>query len=39
MTEAQLREAGVDPGLVRVSLGVEDAEDIVADVDRALEGA
>jgi O-acetylhomoserine/O-acetylserine sulfhydrylase-like pyridoxal-dependent enzyme len=24
---------------VRVSLGVEDAEDIVADVDRALEGA
>jgi cystathionine beta-lyase/cystathionine gamma-synthase len=39
MTEAQLREAGVDPGLVRVSLGVEDAADIVADVDGALAGA
>jgi methionine-gamma-lyase len=39
MTEAQLREAGVDPGTVRVSLGVEDAADIVADVDRALSGA
>jgi cystathionine beta-lyase/cystathionine gamma-synthase len=39
MTEAQLREAGVDPGLVRVSLGVEDAQDLIADVDRALSGA
>jgi cystathionine beta-lyase/cystathionine gamma-synthase len=38
LTEAQLAEAGIDPGMVRVSLGVEDAADIVADVDRALTG-
>jgi cystathionine beta-lyase/cystathionine gamma-synthase len=36
-TDEQLRAAGVDPGMVRVSLGVEDAADIVADVSRALE--
>jgi cystathionine beta-lyase/cystathionine gamma-synthase len=39
MTDAQLQEAGIDPGMVRVSLGVEDADDIVADVDRALSEA
>jgi methionine-gamma-lyase len=37
LPEAQLREAGIDPGMVRLSLGVEDASDIVADVERALE--
>ena len=37
MTDAQLKEAGVDPGSVRLSLGVEDAEDVIADVLRALE--
>jgi cystathionine beta-lyase/cystathionine gamma-synthase len=36
-TEEQLRAAGIDPGMVRVALGVEDAADILADVDRALE--
>ena len=35
-SEAQLRAAGIDPGLVRVSLGVEDAADLVADADAAL---
>lgn len=39
MTDDQLREAGIDPGMVRVSLGVEDADDVLADVDAALEGA
>lgn len=38
MSAEQLREAGVDPGTVRVSLGVEDAEDILEDVDQALLG-
>jgi cystathionine beta-lyase/cystathionine gamma-synthase len=33
----QLAQAGIDPGTVRVSLGVEDAEDIVGDVQRALD--
>lgn len=35
-TPEQLAAAGVDPGQVRVSLGVEDGEDIVADVEQAL---
>jgi len=36
LTEDGLREAGVDPGMVRLSLGVEDASDLIADVERAL---
>ena len=36
-SEAQLREAGIDPGAARISLGVEDAADIIADVERALQ--
>jgi methionine-gamma-lyase len=34
--EKELREAGIDPGLVRVSVGVEDAADLVADLEQAL---
>jgi methionine-gamma-lyase len=37
LPEEKLREAGIDPGMVRLSLGVEDAEDLIADVERALE--
>jgi cystathionine beta-lyase/cystathionine gamma-synthase len=37
-TEEQLALAGVDPGTVRVSLGVEDAADLLEDADHALEG-
>ncbi len=36
-SDAQLAEAGVDPGAARISLGVEDAADVIADVERALE--
>jgi cystathionine beta-lyase/cystathionine gamma-synthase len=36
-SDAQLAEAGIDPGAARISLGVEDAADIIADVERALE--
>jgi cystathionine beta-lyase/cystathionine gamma-synthase len=32
----QLAAAGVDPGMVRLSLGVEDAADVIADVQQAL---
>jgi methionine-gamma-lyase len=33
------REAqGVTDGLVRLSVGIEDAEDIIADLSQALEG-
>jgi cystathionine beta-lyase/cystathionine gamma-synthase len=38
MSEVEMRDAGVEPGMVRVSLGVEDAADILEDVDRALAG-
>ena len=31
-----LGKAGIDPGMVRLSLGVEDASDLIADVERAL---
>jgi cystathionine beta-lyase/cystathionine gamma-synthase len=37
-TDEQLRAAGIDPGMVRISLGVEDAADLIADADTALSG-
>jgi len=37
-TAEQLAAAGIDPGTVRISLGVEDFEDIQEDADRALDG-
>ncbi|MEO8289424.1 MAG: aminotransferase class I/II-fold pyridoxal phosphate-dependent enzyme [Gaiellaceae bacterium] len=36
-SKEQLADAGISPGLLRVSVGCEDAEDIVADLRRALE--
>ncbi len=36
LTEQQLVDAGVLPGSVRVSVGVEDPEDIIYDLDQAL---
>lgn len=36
LTEAERLDVGIGPGLVRVSVGIEDAEDIVADFDAAL---
>jgi cystathionine beta-lyase/cystathionine gamma-synthase len=35
--EDELREAGIDPGMVRISCGVEDPGDLVRDVQQALE--
>ncbi len=37
MTEQQLREAGVPAGLVRISCGLEDREDLIADLAQALD--
>lgn len=34
--EAQQRAAGITPGLIRLSVGVEDAGDLVADLGQAL---
>jgi len=35
-TEAELLEAGITPGLLRVSVGLEDLEDLQADFEAAL---
>jgi len=39
LTDQQLIEAGVLPGIVRLSVGIEDPEDIVYDLDQALTAA
>ncbi len=39
LTPAQLADAGIAPGLLRVSVGLEDAADLVADVQGALAAA
>ena len=36
LTEEQQRETGVTPDLVRLSVGLEEAEDLIADLDQAL---
>ena len=36
LTETELLASGIRPGLLRVSVGLEDVEDLVADFDRAL---
>ena len=36
LTEAELQAAGVSPDLIRLSVGIEDVEDILADLDQAL---
>ncbi|HEX5149232.1 MAG TPA: PLP-dependent transferase, partial [Candidatus Limnocylindrales bacterium] len=36
LTEAELLASGIRPGLLRVSVGLEDVEDLVADFERAL---
>lgn len=37
LSEAEQRAAGVTPDFIRLSIGIEDAEDIVADLHQALE--
>lgn len=39
LTEEQLVAAGALPGLVRISVGIEDVEDIIYDLDQALDRA
>lgn len=36
LTDEQLIEAGVAPDLIRFSVGIEDVEDIIADIEQAL---
>ena len=37
--EAYRRQAGITPQLVRLSVGIEDAKDLIADLEQALEAA
>lgn len=39
LDEAQQAEAGVTPDFVRISVGLETVEDIIADLDQALDAA
>lgn len=37
MNDEQLKEAGVAPDLIRLSVGIENVEDIIADLKQAIE--
>jgi O-acetylhomoserine (thiol)-lyase len=39
LSDQQLVDAGVLPGLIRLSVGIEDVADIIADLDQALAAA
>ena len=36
LTDQQLEESGVSPDLIRMSIGIEHIDDIIADIDQAL---
>ena len=36
LNEKQLKEAGVTPGYVRLSIGIEHPDDIISDIKQAL---
>jgi cystathionine beta-lyase/cystathionine gamma-synthase len=37
LDEAQLLAAGIPPGLIRISVGLEDIDDLLSDIDSALQ--
>lgn len=37
MNEEQLKEAGVDPGMIRLSVGIENVDDLIADLSQAID--
>ncbi len=39
LSEEEQRAAGVTPELIRLSIGIEDVRDIIADLDQAIEAA
>ena len=39
LNEAELRKTGVTPETLRLSVGIEHIDDILADLDQALEAA
>ena len=36
MNDEELAAAGISPDLVRLSCGIEDTADLIADIDQAL---
>ena len=36
LSDEQLREAGIAPDLIRLSVGIEDVGDILADLEQAI---
>ncbi len=39
MSDEDLKKAGIGPGTIRLSIGLEDADDLIADLDRSLKAA
>jgi O-acetylhomoserine (thiol)-lyase len=39
LTDEQLRAGGVPPDMIRISVGLEDPDDILWDLDQALAAA
>lgn len=39
LTEQQLIDGGVGAGLIRISVGIEDVDDIIYDIDQAIDAA
>ena len=39
LSDEQLQAAGVSPGMIRLSVGIEHIDDIIADLSQALEQA
>ena len=37
LSEEQLQAAGIAPDLIRLSVGIEDVEDIIADIRQAMD--
>ena len=37
LSEEQLKAAGIAPDLIRLSVGIEDVEDIIADIRQAMD--
>ena len=38
LTDEQKQQTGIVPGLIRISVGLEDINDLIDDIDRALTG-
>jgi O-succinylhomoserine sulfhydrylase len=39
LTEEERQQVGITPGLVRISVGLENVDDIIADIEQALENS